>query len=398
MALIEILAWLLAALPGLALAVFSLEVAIGLAGDRPSPAGSAGTASSAAVLIPAHNEAAGIAATVAALERMVPPGTRILVVADNCSDDTAARARAAGAEVAERFDPDLRGKGYALAFGRDVLANSPSGEVPGTVVVVDADCELAPGSLERLCAVTACGVPAQAANLLLPDRDAPALVQISSFALLVKNLVRSRGLGRIGGCALLTGTGMAFPWPVFAAAPLASGDIAEDLGLGIALVRRGVVTRLVTTAMVRSRAASLADSAAQRRRWEHGFLANALRHALPTLLGGLMRGSRPMIALGLHLLVPPLALLFLIAGAALALLAAIGAIWGAWAPAAALLAAMVVALVLTAVAWMRYGRETVALAALVQAPLYVAWKIPNYLRFVLKRETRWQRARRDGDR
>lgn len=392
MVLIEVLAWLIAAPPALALLIYALEMAAGLVGAR-GGTGPSGALGPAAILIPAHDEAAGIAATVGGLKSVAPAGMRILVVADNCADDTAGRARAAGAEVAERFDAALRGKGYALAFGREVLAQDP----PAVVIVVDADCALVPGSVEHLCRAAAQGGPAQAANLLIPDHDAPALVQISSFALLVKNLVRSRGLSRIGRCALLTGTGMAFPWEVFAAAPLASGDIAEDLGLGIALTRRGVRTRLVTEAMVRSRAASLGDSAAQRRRWEHGFLANSLRHAVPTLAAGLARGSRSMIALGLHLLVPPLALLFLIAGAALALVAAAGAVWAIWSPAVVLAAAMAAALVLTTLAWLRYGRQTLKFTALLQAPLYVIWKIPTYLRFLFRPETRWQRTRREGD-
>lgn len=351
------------------------------------------TPGSVAILIPAHDEAAGIAATVAALRSSIPPHARILVVADNCSDDTAARARSAGAHVVERHDPDRRGKGYALAFGRDALAYDP----PTTVIVVDADCKMASGSVELLCQAVVSGAPAQAMNLLIPDRTAPALVQISSFALLVKNLVRSRGMSRIGGGALLTGTGMAFPWGVFVEAPLASGDIAEDLGLGIALTRRGIRARLVTEAHVRSGAASLSDSASQRRRWEHGFLANALRHAVPTLVAGIARGSRSMTAMGLHLFVPPLALLFLLAGTSLIALAGIGTLWAIWAPAVVLAVGLALATALTALAWFRHGRETLTLGALLQAPLYVAWKIPTYLRFFFAREAQWQRARREGD-
>lgn len=389
--LAEILLWLIAAVPALALLIYSVEVVLGLGESR--SAAPAADAKRVAILIPAHNEEAGIAATVAALRRVAPAHARVLVVADNCTDETAARAREAGADAAERFDAERRGKGYALAFGREVLAADP----PDTVIVIDADCELAAGSVERLCSVTAIGAPAQAANLLIPDRSAPALVQISSFALLVKNLVRSRGMSRLGGCALLTGTGMAFPWAIFAAAPLATGDIAEDLGLGIALTRQGIRTRLVTEARVRSRAASLSDSAAQRRRWEHGFLANALRHAVPTLAAGLTRGSRPMVAMGMHLLVPPLALLFLVAGVAELALVAAALASGIWSPAAVLAAALTLAVILTALAWLRHGRETLTLVALLQAPLYVAWKIPTYLRFFFARETQWQRARRAGD-
>jgi cellulose synthase/poly-beta-1,6-N-acetylglucosamine synthase-like glycosyltransferase len=392
MVLIEGLVWVIAAPPTLALLIYSLELASGLVPgrDHASPVDCPG---SVVILIPAHNEAVGIAATVAGLRDIASADVRILVVADNCTDDTAVRAAAAGAEVVRRFDTERRGKGYALAFGRDALEQ----DSPDTVIVVDADCELAPGSIERLSRATARGAVAQSANLIIPDLAAPALVQISSFAMLVKNLVRSRGLGRIGGCALLTGTGMAFPGPIFAAAPLATGDIAEDLGLGIALTRRGVRTLLVPEALVRSRAASLGDSVLQRRRWEHGFLANALRHAVPTLMSGLASGSRSMVALGLHLLVPPLALLFLVAGAALMVLVGFGALWGIWPPAVLLTAAMGAAQVLTAIVWLRHGRETLRFIALLQAPLYVAWKVPTYLRFFFAREARWQRARREGD-
>lgn len=390
--LVESLLWPIALAPAFALLIYSIELVLGLRKERDAALGGA-PCGSVALLIPAHNEAAGIADTIAGLRRVAPPHGRIIVVADNCTDQTAARAREAGAEVAERFDAELRGKGFALAFGRDVLAADP----PETVVVVDADCELAPGSVERLCLVAQRGVPAQAANLLIPDRTAPALVQISNFALLVKNLIRSRGMSRLGGCALLTGTGMAFPWEVFAAAPLATGNIAEDLGLGIALTRQGLRTRLVTQARVCSHAASLGDSAAQRRRWEHGFLANALRHALPTLAAGLRSGSRSLTAMGLHLLVPPLALLFLVAGFAEAVAVAAAFVWGIWVPAALLAAVLSLAALLTVVAWLRHGRETLTLTALLQAPLYVAWKVPTYVQFLFARETHWRRAKRAGD-
>ena len=53
------------------------------------------------VLVPAHDEADQIAATLEGLRRQTLPPTRVVVVADNCSDETVAIARAAGAEVFE---------------------------------------------------------------------------------------------------------------------------------------------------------------------------------------------------------------------------------------------------------------------------------------------------------
>jgi cellulose synthase/poly-beta-1,6-N-acetylglucosamine synthase-like glycosyltransferase len=51
------------------------------------------------VLIPAHNEAASIGATLDSLRAQDPAPNRVIVVADNCIDATASIARAHGAEV-----------------------------------------------------------------------------------------------------------------------------------------------------------------------------------------------------------------------------------------------------------------------------------------------------------
>ena len=51
------------------------------------------------VLVPAYNEALTIAATLESLWGQTRPPDRVVVVADNCSDDTADIARAHGADV-----------------------------------------------------------------------------------------------------------------------------------------------------------------------------------------------------------------------------------------------------------------------------------------------------------
>src|SRR5262245_56077892 len=48
-----------------------------------------------AVLVPAHNESTGLLQTLADIQTQILPGDRLLVVADNCVDDTAAVASAA---------------------------------------------------------------------------------------------------------------------------------------------------------------------------------------------------------------------------------------------------------------------------------------------------------------
>src|SRR5689334_650844 len=74
------------------------------------------------VLIPAHDEAPVIGATLHTLAPELGEHDAVLVVADNCSDRTADIAREAGALVIERTCADKRGKGFALDFGFRHLA------------------------------------------------------------------------------------------------------------------------------------------------------------------------------------------------------------------------------------------------------------------------------------
>ncbi|HWK41462.1 MAG TPA: glycosyltransferase [Croceibacterium sp.] len=384
--------WLLTAAAGGPLAVFSTELLAGLwpaARRKRSP-----VSARIAILIPAHDEEAGIVDTVGALLEQVPPGARVIVIADNCTDSTAALAREAGAEVIERNDPDARGKGYALAFGGDHLALSGD-SAPDVVLVVDADCRLLPGSIDTLAeAALRLGVPVQADYLFNADLVAAPMVQISNFAMLVKNRYRSRGMQRLGGAALLTGTGMAFPWTLYAEADLATGSIVEDLSFGVAMTRKGYPPKLIEEAEVRSAPAALGDTLAQRTRWEHGFLKTLCRDALPVLFGGLRRISLPEILLGLHLAVPPLALLLVLAGAALALQVVLALLGGSAAALATLAAITLFALTMVVAAWLGEGRAYLSGHALLRAPVYVLWKLPVYARFLRKPEASWNRTPR----
>ena len=164
---------------------------------------------SVAVLMPAHDEAAGIAAALATVLPQLQADDRLLVVADNCSDDTARIARDAGAEVVERSDAHHKGKGYALDHGLRHLA----GEAKEVLLIVDADCDVAPGSVERLtreCIASA--RPVQALYLMHSPPGAGLKTRISEFAWALRNEARPLGCERLGWPCQLMGTGMAsFP-------------------------------------------------------------------------------------------------------------------------------------------------------------------------------------------
>jgi cellulose synthase/poly-beta-1,6-N-acetylglucosamine synthase-like glycosyltransferase len=348
-----------------------------------------------AVLIPAHNEEAGIAATIANVREQLSPGDRILVVADNCTDATAKAAADAGAEVTERNDLERRGKGFALDHGLRYLEKFP----PGVVVVVDADCLLGTGALDALTRQAATtGKPAQGVYVIGTGQEADPRRRLSAFAVVLKNEIRPCGLDRLGLPCLLTGTGMAFPWDMLEAAHVGTGNIVEDMKLGVDLAMAGHPPRICSAARLSGAAApDRRSTIKQRTRWEHGHVQTMLTEAPRLLFAGLARLRPGLIGLGLELGVPPLSLLVAVW---VVLLTVCVLLWqlrdGSWAPALTLTSAMVLAGIGVFLAWAKFGRRTLPLGTLLIAPLYVAWKLPIYAKLLAGREKSWVRTERDG--
>ncbi len=348
-----------------------------------------------AVLVPAHNEEVGLAATLAELTPQLAPGDRILVVADNCTDRTAEIARRAGADAIERTDPEHRGKGYALAFGLAQLAGNP----PEVVVVIDADCRVPAGALDALVrAVAATGRPAQAGYTLDPPADADPRSRISAFAFRLKNVVRPAGLDRLGLPCLLTGTGMAFHYAALQGVPLASGNIVEDMRLGVDLAVAGYPPRYLPAARVGGELPTGGRAAAvQRTRWEHGHLRTLLSQC-PRLMWHAIRQRRPaLFGLALELGVPPLSILALVVAIALVLTTMRWLAGGSVVPVALLTGATVATILALLVAWAKHGRATLPLATLLAVPGYVLGKLPIYVAFLVRPQRAWVRTTRAGE-
>jgi len=367
------------------LASRTVRGAASVAGPRPS----------VAVLIPAHNEEAGLLATLSSLRPQLSANDRILVVADNCSDQTAEVARQAGVGVIERSHAQLRGKGYALDFGVQALATAP----PDVVVIVDADCIVGEGAIARVAALAAHHQrPVQALYLMHTPAGSGPLKKIAEFAWLVKNKVRPLGWFRMGWPCQLMGTGMAFPWQTIRSAHLATGHIVEDMKLGLDLALAGSAPMFCPSALVYSHFPSSAEGVqSQRTRWEHGHLS-VIASAAPAALGGAIRQrSASLFAFGLDLCVPPLALLVLLVcaltGLALVLTLAGG-------PVATLILGVLAGLALvTAIllSWWRFGRTVLSGKELALAIVYVLAKIPLYFRFLFRRQVSWVRSKRDSE-
>lgn len=398
MTILGVLLTILAVAVAIPCAVLFVECMVALLpGDDTEPLDTSTPRPRTAVLIPAHNEAAGIAPTVTGLRAQLGPADRLIVIADNCSDDTAAVARAAGAEVIERQDTTKRGKGFAIVFAVDHLAAT---NPPEAVIIVDADCRISEGGLERLAReAVATNRPIQGEYVLgAPDKPTPKGV-ISALAVLLRNRVRPLGMRRMGFPAHLTGSGMSFPYAVLRAAPHPGGNLVEDLVMGIEFALAGHPPLHCRAVQVTSELPEGDDVAlGQRRRWEHGQMATLREYAPKLILAGLTRGRLELLAMGLDLAVPPLALLVMMMGAATVVAAIVAAVGIATAPLAVLLGALVLLAVAVLSTWAKFGGEKLPLRYAAVVPLYVLWKIPMYFTFFLRgKHKTWDRTKRKGE-
>ncbi|TNC10241.1 glycosyltransferase [Methylobacterium terricola] len=354
---------------------------------------------SLAVLVPAHDEAGLIAGTVAALHAGLRPGDRLLVVADNCADATAATARAAGAEVVERHDSARRGKGYALDHGYRHLAGTG---LPETLVVVDADCALAPACLDRIARLSAAhDAPVQAAYRLDPPPRASASLRLATVATVVKQIGRPLGGHRLGWPCGISGTGFAVPSRLLGlpnGPSLANGHLAEDLKLGLDLALAGHPPRFCPQAEVRSvLPAGAAARRTQQTRWEHGHLSLILPYAGALARGALRRGDARLAAMALDLCVLPLVTLALAEAGLVALGAAWRGLGGGAAPLLVSGTSLALLILVLGMAARRWGAGLLGWRDVAAVPGLVAGKAAILLRFVGRRQTEWVRTERAGE-
>lgn len=407
----SILLWAAVFVVGVPIAVLFTECCLALLGRRqvqlgttnkPATGAIAHSASNAipestvnlAVLVPAHDEELVIRDTLVALTPQLQPQQRLLVVADNCTDQTAEIARSMGAEVIERFDTERRGKGYALDYGvQHLAATNP----PDVVVIVDADCEVQLGAIATLAQdAIATQRPTQSIYLMEIPPNPSAKDTISALAIRGKNLVRSLGLAQINQPCLLGGTGMAFPWLAIQAVDLATGNIVEDMKLGLDLAIAGFSPKFTPSATVVGRLPQQeAAATSQRTRWVHGHIQTLLSYG-PRLFWEAFRQRRfDLFCLALELCVPPLSLLVML-WLGVTGLALVGGLVGlSWLPALGAIAVGTLLVLAILIAWAGFARQELPAKVLLAIPVYLLWKIPVYLKFVKGPESSWVRTARD---
>ena len=333
------------------------------------------------VIVPAHDEELLIGRVVRNLRRCDWPSDafRVVVVADNCTDATAAVARVAGADVLERRHATLRGKGYALEYA---FLDSRACGWADAVVVVDADTQTSANLLTAFAARIESGAHAVQVHYGVLEPRASWRTRLLCIAMAAFHRVRSRGRERMGLSCGFRGNGWCVTHALLAQVPYRAFSLAEDIEYGIELGLAGYRIHYADEAAVDAEmVVDAASAGSQRRRWELGRW-QLLRAKTAALLRAAVR-QRSLVCLDLavDLLVLPLSYIALNVVVLLAAATAV-APWQAaalpWVWAACACAASLLLYVLRG--WQLSGMGALGLLDLARAPVFLVWKVLLLLR------------------
>lgn len=291
---ISLVAALLALLAATAVGFYYVFLAmVALVSRRTSVSGLLQSAHRFVILIPAHNEEAGIARTLQSCQALDYPPDKfeIVVIADNSTDRTIEIARQYGVVCLERHSEDQRGKGHALAWAlQRIHDKSYDG-----LLVLDADCTISKNALQVFSACFLQGQEVLQANDVASNPDATAI----SYAVAVGNMIENdlfyAPKSHLGLCVFLRGTGMVFSRRILEEFPWHALSAAEDVEYSLTLIRHGIRIRFLPQVCVASEfPVNSGELSIQRKRWAGGNLRLSRKHGFRLMLNG-VRQRRPLL-------------------------------------------------------------------------------------------------------
>lgn len=230
-------------------------------------------------IIPAHNEAKLLPQTlINLLQEIEYPKSHYeaVVIADNCTDHTATIARDHGAIVYERFNEQLKGKGYALEWGLEKCW--ADGKNPDAVVILDADSVVSNNFLQEMNVSLHNGNKVIQAFYSVRNPHESWSAGLRYAALAVLHFVRPQGRALFGGSAGLKGNGMVFRTDIIKNHHWSS-SVTEDIEFHMDLLLSGEKVHFSPNAIVWAEMPnSISDANSQNERWESGRLEMAQKY------------------------------------------------------------------------------------------------------------------------
>lgn len=256
------------------------------------------------VIIPAHNEEAGLATTLRSLTQVQYPAASVdvTVIADRCDDGTATVARGHGVRCLER-QGGPPGKGAAIAWAIDELARSQIGF--DALVVIDADAVADPRFLVAFDEGLAAGHEVQQGYNYLSNPWESPFTRLIAVTSVLRNRLFYAGKMQIGLSGMLTGTGMCLSHAALTRHGWTAFSVGEDCELSADLLLQSTWIYFNPDARVLAReSVGLKQASTQRLRWASGRYAVAASTAWRLCAAGVAQRRPHLVDAALTLVIP----------------------------------------------------------------------------------------------
>lgn len=263
-----------------------------------------------ALIIAAHNEEVVIEGIVESLKRLDYPKHLydIFVIADNCTDKTALKARARGAIVYERRNREQRGKGYALEWMFDKIFSM--NKRYDAVAIFDADNLAHKNFLKEMNRKLCEGYKVVQGYLDSKNPEDTWITGSYSIAFWTCNRMFQLSRSNIGLSSQLGGTGFCIDTEILERLGWGATCLTEDLEFTCKLVLHGYRVGWAHDAIIYDeKPLTLAQSWRQRKRWMQGFADVASRYFLKLLKRSIFKCSFVALDCALYSIQPVVAIL-----------------------------------------------------------------------------------------
>lgn len=339
-----------------------------------------------AVIIPAHNEEKNIERCIKSIKESEKGihSVEVIVVADNCSDNTAKIAVKAGAKAIERFNEVKRGKGAALDYAFNLLKD----EKNDAYIIIDADTVVDKNFIEVMGDQFSIGEEALQCKYLVLNKKESQKTRFMNLALLSMNVFRPNGREKYRFSVGIMGNGFGLSKKLIDEVPYSANSITEDLEYHLKLIESGKRVKFVkSTGVLADFPLSKEGNETQRARWEGGrFLLQ--RQFGPKLADKIFKGKTKLIEPFLELMTLPLSYEVIVLLLLLVIPVKVSQIYG--------IVGLFIIFIHLLMAVIIYGDKE-DFAALINVPKYILWKIIKLPMIIAtsKGNAGWVRTKRD---
>jgi len=313
MVIVEIIQYILALIFGLILAYQLLLSLIALTGKRILDFATH-RKRKFAIVLHTHNKEKAISGSLYSMSGFVYPKNMydLIVVADNCTDNSAQVARSLGAIVLERTDTKKRGKGYALKWAFDqILQWDKQYEA---IIIFDSDSYVSGNYLEVMNYYLEKGSEVIQGSDLPIQKSGEWNSQAAGFGFILDRHLKPMGKKVLGFDMRFYGSGVCISIDILHRLPELIWSLKKEVEFGLRLLLDGVKIDFAPEACVwTQKTSNLKNGDPEFKQWKVDGYTTIRKYAPKLLVASIRKRSFRYLDTLIDLITPPLYKIFIYA-------------------------------------------------------------------------------------